>query len=638
MQILDITQNIYKNIFSPENKQQRRLFGISSENLAPLKQDTVSFKGKNYGLEKIKEPTGHCAYCGGKVYSEEQLDSISTEVMKLKGARLTGKLRSILEKLDMPDTYTELAIQRRKVNKEHIAFFNKLSSYAQNSGTETGAELLLKYSDFKTEEEVKAEIMSHLKPLQKTIDHITPQRINAENSDEDINLVEACYACNHDLKKGMEFTEFHSLYPSIEKHMPQHKYQYALANVLRNASNQVKAEISSQNLLELVDTLTAQRAHALSTMESINLRFKKCFENIRIALETSRQEKKDKEAEITELEKKRQSLYSDDEHKARQTQATLETDIKELSEKKIAITSSITRYEERLEELKNPQQPAKGKKFKQVSPKELEQKREEITSNMDKAKSELEAVEKELTEKQTQFDALAKQYTPLSTLIADKAKYVEIMKAYDKHEENKAEEEEKRKALDKAKAKVAELEQILLEKEPPEVKEADCSEDERKQFGEYKSLIDLMSKIRGNKTPNDFNQQIYSHAISDINNQISGMLTNPLIAHAEYKRKQFLAQTKLPGAQTSQQAAEKQLQQVQAEQKALEETMAICTREQAEEKVKELEKEIARVQAIYDDLKIVDRINAAKAELKLIETTIANLETALKKEQELLGH
>ncbi len=183
MQILDITQNIYKNIFSPENKQQRRLFGISSENLAPLKQDTVSFKGKNYGLEKIKEPTGHCAYCGGKVYSEEQLDSISTEVMKLKGARLTGKLRSILEKLDMPDTYTELAIQRRKVNKEHIAFFNKLSSYAQNSGTETGAELLLKYSDFKTEEEVKAEIMSHLKPLQKTIDHITPQRINAENSD-----------------------------------------------------------------------------------------------------------------------------------------------------------------------------------------------------------------------------------------------------------------------------------------------------------------------------------------------------------------------------------------------------------------------------------------------------------------------
>lgn len=637
MQILDITQNIYKNIFSPENKQERRLFGISGTNLAPLKQDTVSFKGKNYNLDKIKEPTGHCAYCGEKVYSDEQIDSISTEIMKLKGARLTGKLRSILEKLEKPDSYSELSIQRRKVNKEHIAFFNKLSSYAQNSGSETGLDLLLKYSDFENEEEVKGEIKSHLKPLLRTIDHITPQRMNAENADEDINLVEACYACNHDLKKGMEFTEFHSMYPSIEKHMPQHKYQYALANVLKNSSSQVKAEISSQNLLELLETLSTQRAHAISTMDSINLRFKKCFEDIRFALTSSRQEKTAKEAEIAELEKKQKSLYSDEEHEVRQSQAVLENDIKELSERKIAVTGSITRLEEKLEELKNPQ-PVKGKKIKQLSPKDIEIKKAETQQNLEAAKTELASVDGELAEKQKKYDDLAKKYTPLSELTADKAKHIEIMKAYDKFEENKAEEETRQKALDKAKENVQRLEQILQEKEPADVKEADCSEDEKKQFGEYKALIDLMNKIRANKTPNDLNQQIYSHAIHDIDNQISKMLSNPLIAHAEYKRKQYLAKTKLPSAQASQMTAEKKLKEIQDEQKALQEKMAICTREQAEAKVKELEKEIARVQAIYDDLKIVEKINSAKAELKLIETTIANLETALKKEQEVLGH
>ncbi len=637
MQILDITPYINNNIFSHKHKPEKKFFGVSNSNLAPLKQDTVSFKGKNYSFDKIQEPTGHCAYCGSKVYSEEQLDSISTEVMKLKGSRLTGKLRSILEKLDMPDVYTELAIQRRKNNKEHIAFFNKLSSFAQNSGTETGSELLLKYSDFEDEKEVKAEIMSHLKPLLRTVDHVTPQRQNVDNSDEDINLVEACYACNHDIKRGMNFTEFHSRYPSIAKHMPQHKFQYALANVLENSSTHVNAEISSQDLLELLETLSVQRSHAISTLDSITLRFKKCFEDIRTALETSRKEKTDKEAEIADLEQKQKSLYTNEEYGIRQSQIVLETDIKELGERKINVTGAISHFEEKLEELKNPQ-PVKGKKFKQLSPKEIEQKRTETMMSLEKARTELTSIDEELTQKQTQYDTLAKKYTPLSTLITDKNKYIDIVKAYDKYEENKSEEAAKQQGYDKAKETVERLEQILLETEPEDVKEADCSQDEIKQFGEYKSLIDLMNKMKTLKGNNELNQQIYSHAQSDIETKISAMMQNPLIAHAEYKRRQYIAKTKLPGAQLAKQNAENQLKQIQAEQKALQEKMAICSRETAEEKVKGLEKEITRVQAIYDDLKIVDKINTARAELKLIETTIANLETALKREEELLGH
>ena len=116
------------------------------------------------------------------------------------------------------------------------------------------------------------------------------------------------------------------------------------------------------------------------------------------------------------------------------------------------------------------------------------------------------------------------------------------------------------------------------------------------------------------------------------------MLENPLIAHAEYKRQQYLAKNRMQKIQSDKSAAQSQYQKIQEEQKQYSDLMAKCPLEDAKKKSDELSKEIERVKGIHEDLKIVERINTAKAELKLIETTISNLETALKKEDTLLSH
>ena len=623
-----------KNIFfMPERKEKRFFdFPLTCSNLSPLKQDTVSFKGKNYSMDKIKEPTGHCAYCGTKVYSHEQLVSLATELMKLKGTRLNGKIRSVLEKLDLQDSNTDIAVKKRQVNKEHISFFNKFSSFALNSGTETGMDLLLKYGGFKDEKEVRAEIMSHLKPMQKTIDHITPQRKGNENSDEDVNLVEACYCCNHDLKKGMDFRQFNSMYPSIEKNMPQYKYQCAMANILETSQEQVKAELSSQNLLQLLETLTLQRSQAVSTLDSVNLRFKKCFEDIRLSLQKSKQEKADKEKQIADLEVQSRLYSTQEEYVIRTRQISLSSEIKELGERKANIVSSMFRMQEQIDS-PEPRLSKKQRSKQSRSQEEIKKQQEELRQKISLAQEDLNQTDSIFKQKKAELEELSSKYTPLESLIAEYDMYKEIINAYRQFEENKEEEQAKQKVLDLALKREEELKEIMNRPEPPQVKEADCSKEEVRQYGEYKKLIELINSMNNNRNNiSEMSQKIYAHARNDVENQILTMLSNPLIDHAEYKRRQYIAKNKMQKAIADKNAAQSQFQKIQEEQKHNTDLMAQCTLEDAKKKSYELSKEIERVKGIHEDLKIVDRINTAKAELKLIETTISNLETALKKE------
>ena len=639
MQILNITPYLNNNVFFLPEKKEKKFSDVQNfSNLSPLKQDTVSFKGKNYSMDKIKEPTGHCAYCGAKVYSQEQLVSIATELMNLKGTRLNGKIRSVLEKLDITDSNTEIAVKKRQINKEHIAFFNKFSSYALNSRTETGLDLLLKYSGMKDEKEVRAEIMSHLKPMQKTIDHITPQRKNNENSDEDINLVEACYCCNHDVKGGMEFSEFNSMYPSISKNMPQHKYQYAMANVLETSQEQVKAELSSQNLLQLLETLTLQRAQAVSTLDSINMRFKKCFDDIRLSLKNSQDEKSAKEKEIADLEAENKQYSENEEYVIRKKQMVLASEIKELTERKATIVSSMYRMQEQIDS-PEPKNNKKHKAKQIQSQEEIRKKQEELRQKISQAQEDLNQTDGVLSGKKSELAKLSEKYTPLDDLIGEQNQYKDIINAYEQYETNKEDEKAKQDAYEAALKREEELKEVFLRPEPPQVKENDCSKEQIQQFGEYKKLIELISQMNNNRNSySDISQKIYSHAKNDIENQILTMLSNPLIAHAEYKRQQYLAKTKMQKVLADKNAAQTQYQKIQEEQKQCADLMAKCPLDDAKKKYDELGKEVERVKGIHEDLKIVDRINTAKAELKLIESTIANLETALKKEDGLIAH
>ena len=72
-------QNI-TNIYNPfktsrnENSIQGRVYNPFNTKLVG---DVVTFRAKAYNAESVENPTNHCAYCGCKVYTEQQIDSLA---------------------------------------------------------------------------------------------------------------------------------------------------------------------------------------------------------------------------------------------------------------------------------------------------------------------------------------------------------------------------------------------------------------------------------------------------------------------------------------------------------------------------------------------------------------------------------
>ena len=163
--------------------------------------DVVSFTAKKYDDESIVNPTNHCGYCGCKVYSESQIDSIAKEILLSKYDRLQGKIKSVLEKLEGAKYSEELALAKRLENKDQIQFFKNLLDAASKKPFLKGDALFQQVYQVNTDEAMKI-LVANLNPLLKTIDHISPQNEGKDNQHSDINLVEACRCCNHDLKKG----------------------------------------------------------------------------------------------------------------------------------------------------------------------------------------------------------------------------------------------------------------------------------------------------------------------------------------------------------------------------------------------------------------------------------------------------
>jgi len=95
-------------------------------------QDTVSFSSKRYDTDSVKTPTMHCAYCGTKVYNDQQIDSLAKEMLTLKSERLEGKIKSVLEKMSEAKYSPDLALAKRIENDDRIKFFNKFLEDAQS--------------------------------------------------------------------------------------------------------------------------------------------------------------------------------------------------------------------------------------------------------------------------------------------------------------------------------------------------------------------------------------------------------------------------------------------------------------------------------------------------------------------------
>ena len=185
MKILSL--NNFYNLKSNAIGQNRFQTKPVQNSYANVSGDVVSFSAKKYSYESIVNPTNHCAYCGTKVYDEQQIDSLVKEMLSSKHDKLKGKVKSVVEKLEIAKYSQELSLAKRVQNESDVKYFNHLLELTANKPY-MRCETVLDQVYGMNQEEAYEEIIKHLKPLQRTIDHISPQNMNQDNNSSDINL------------------------------------------------------------------------------------------------------------------------------------------------------------------------------------------------------------------------------------------------------------------------------------------------------------------------------------------------------------------------------------------------------------------------------------------------------------------
>ena len=99
--------------------------------------------------------------------------------------------------IEIPESLT---IAKQLSNKKEIEFYRRFLEQAIDKSYLKGEAIFEQVYGMDSDKAL-TELKKNMRPLTKTVDHVSPQNLEEENKDEDINLVEACYCCNHDLKE-----------------------------------------------------------------------------------------------------------------------------------------------------------------------------------------------------------------------------------------------------------------------------------------------------------------------------------------------------------------------------------------------------------------------------------------------------
>lgn len=304
MKILNINNKLY-NYNNYGNKSSKVYLNND------LNNDVVSFSHKKYSIDDIKCPTDHCGYCGCKVYSDDQIESIAKEILSSKSGKLQGKIRSVLEKLDGAIRADEIAIAKSMENYDEIQFFKNILEISNKSPNLKGDAIFSQIYDMNEKDAIKV-LTKNMRPILRTIDHISPKNRKEENNNTDMNLIEACYCCNHDLKKGVSFNEFYTMFPSIKNNMPDDKFQYANANLLEFSQEGIKHRLSADNIIKSINRLVIQKNEILNRLNSIDYRISELKLQIDDSISSIMERIKVKKGKIAKLEAEIKTISQDE--------------------------------------------------------------------------------------------------------------------------------------------------------------------------------------------------------------------------------------------------------------------------------------------------------------------------------------
>ena len=587
-----------------------------------LSGDIVTFRSKKYDIDFIENPTNHCAYCGAKVYSDSQIESIAKSMLQLKSNRLHGEIKSVLEKLDTAERSYELTVAKQMENADEIAFFKKLLEQAQDKSFLKGDAIFQQVYGLEYDEAFEL-LKKNMKPLLRTIDHISPQNLGEENKDEEINLVEACYCCNHDLKRGMPFSEFYTMYPSIKENMPVDKFKYAHAQLLASSTS-ILHRLSANNLIKFLSGLFEQRERVISQLDNVDFRILESSSSVVHGINTCKDEIATKEREIDDLKNRLSKISDDDEYQAMLMRISLEKQKTELSEELSSLRDKRKNISDSLNELRNP--PKKGKKVKsKLSDDQKEQKIALYRFQLIDLNQQIKDKEEKEASLNSQVAELDASYPTIEMLQANKYSFDAIASAHVQLSTERQNLEQLQKIRSLHSFDAQKLENQIAECPSGSFDVTKYSQEEQALYSSYASYLEAVKYIEQHSNGGGVRNIVNKSARVQIEQEMAKLEQEPVIkiAVSYLKRKELQSQLDVVKKQLAD--VESQIFTSENKIKQLERKTAGCSYSDAQEESKKLAAKIRELTDKQNYLKIPQTIEKLEAEILLLNSTIKSL-------------
>lgn len=605
--------------------------------------DVVSFKSKNYDITDITSPTNHCAYCGCKVYTDAQIEGIAKEILNSKGDRLEGRIKSILEKFDDAKHSQEIALAKRDANKDEIDFFGNFLDISRKKSFLKGEAIFAEVYNLNKEKAFDL-LIKNLHPLLRTIDHISPQNLNQKNNNVDINLVEACYTCNHDLKQGSSFEEFYTMFPDIKNNMPSEKFNFAASNLLNNSQDNIAQRLSATNLLKFIDRLFNQKNEISNSLSSVVYRIKCCNDSIASTVDSCREEIKNKEAEIDRLNNILEALNNDPEYLAivKRNELlsvidSLENKLNSLRDDKNKTSNSINniRNEINAQSSKNSKKKNKPQKtVKELSPEVKKEKESEIEQLKNKLKiidAEMVSVEEEKLEKELEIEDLNSKFPTIQILEVKKHKIDGIINAYSSFSIKNTEQNKLKTQMTELDTAIAKLKEQISLCPNNSFNYESLNEQDKALYNRYIELNNALKYIEEHINQGSVKGVINSVAKIGIENELADISKNSIIKDFESAELYKALNSELSGLEKQKNNLQNSLNSNAKQISILSSVISEMSLNEAKQKSSQYQEDMRRIIEKENQLKLPSIIEGIKSEIILIESTITELLNKQKK-------
>lgn len=615
MNILPINYNLF-NVYQKNNHEAQN----STLKMRPqLSCDTVSFSGKDYSKSQIEHPTNHCAYCGEKVYSEQKLLSKAKTIANHNKKFLEGDIRSILQNIGQIGNDSHLAKRKREENSKEIKFFNELNTLSRKYPRILAKDLVNQYLNPDKKDPVDV-IFDNMHPMLSTIDHVDPQREKSDNMNNQMNLVEACYTCNHDIKNGLPFDEFLALYPTIAYFMPEDKLDFANVNGTKTLSRTIESTEDITELETRLKSLESKRATAQSQVDCLTRDIQECLGDMDTAIQMQLREKNGKEQELENFQKEVQDMRLDPEFQIISEKKQLSDRLSSLKKTKQQTTTSISRINAALkkEDKKNSTvEKLKRKKQRQREEVDNDEKKERLGQKLEAAQAALVHTNEEIEQVSQRLQTLRAKLPDIEDLREQKQGLEEKIKEYEQYRAATKELQAVQNiTMPNLTQRKAALEQRKTEIEQSQSLE--MSDEEKEKYKKYKETLKQLDLIKSKERDKEL-KEILLISEEHFLRQRDALENDPAVQKAKKIDEYEYLKKQINNADEDILDAQDRQSRLIGEVFAFERAYSNENEEEIQQQLNTLNETIKRLESKAKWINVEDKINKLKAEISIIE-------------------